>query len=415
MPTDDLLALPLLSADQEAALGRMIEAGVAAAAVLAGYPLRVDANSAELERIAADGESARERFLQSNLRLVAFAMAGVVRGSAPGVQRDDVFQEGVVAMAEALRRFDWRRGRFSTLALRRIRRHVVEYVATLGGSLGVPAHRAVEIRRARAIAARLESEFGRSARAGEVAAELGLDVGRAESLLRHRLAVSIEGMVGDRQERALATHLQEPQDGPRAELDLLPVSQREALVLRFGLADGRPRSYREIGEETGQSESAARRACERGLAALRNAERDPSDDSASATMTRARASSQALREVDRLSRAGLSLVEVAIALKSEPAVVHDLCQSRHRQDLLARFGRLEQAHGFEPGPYTAPYVVVTEETAQRRERFLAAEAALGDSAPATGHSAPHEKVTAPRRRPAAPPSQTPSAGRSISR
>lgn len=415
MSADIPTALPLLSAEEEAALARVIEAGVAAAAVLAGHALRVEASVEELERIAADGEWARERFLQSNLRLVAFAMAGVLRGRPPGVRRDDVFQEGVVAMSEALRRFDWRRGRFSTLAFRRIRRHVVEYVATLGGSLGVPAHRAVEIRRARAIAARLESEFGRSARAGEVAAELGRDVGRVESLLRHRPAVSIEGMVGDRQERALATHLQEPPDSPRAELDLLPVSQREALVLRFGLADGRPRSYREIGEETGQSESTARRACERGLAALRDAERDPSDDSASATLTRARATSQTLREVDRLGRAGLSLVEVAIALKSEPAVVHDLCQSGHRQDLLARFGRLEQAHGFEPGPYTAPYVVVTEETAQRRERFLAAEAALGDSPPATGHAASHETVTAPRRRPAAPPSQTPNAGRGVSR
>ncbi len=45
MSPNDLLALPLLSADQETALGRMIEAGVAAAAVLAGYPLRVDASS----------------------------------------------------------------------------------------------------------------------------------------------------------------------------------------------------------------------------------------------------------------------------------------------------------------------------------------------------------------------------------
>lgn len=320
-----------------------------------------------------------------------------------------------MAMAEALRRFDWRRGRFSTLAYRRIRRHVVEYVATLGGSLGVPADRAVEIRRARAIAARLESEFGRSARVGEVAAELGREVDHVESLLRHRPVVSIDGMVGDRQERALATGPQEPPDDSRAELNMLPAPQKTAIMLRFGLADGRPRSYREIGEETGQSESTARRACVQGLAALRNAGPDLSDASASATLTRARASSQTLREVDRLSRAGLSLVEVAIALKSEPAVVHDLCQSGHRQDLLARFGRLEQAHGFEPGPFTAPYVVVTEETAQRRERFLAAEAALGDSPPDTGHSAPHETVTAPRRRSAAPPSQTLSAGRGVSR
>ena len=46
-------ALPLLTANEEASLARRIEAGVAATAVLAGHQLRVDANRAELERIAA--------------------------------------------------------------------------------------------------------------------------------------------------------------------------------------------------------------------------------------------------------------------------------------------------------------------------------------------------------------------------
>ena len=47
-------ALPLLTADEEARLARLIEAGVAASAVLAGHRLRVEASRAELERIAAE-------------------------------------------------------------------------------------------------------------------------------------------------------------------------------------------------------------------------------------------------------------------------------------------------------------------------------------------------------------------------
>ncbi len=386
-------SLALLSAEEEAALARMIEAGVAASAVLAGHPLRTAASREELMRIAAVGESARERFLLSNLRLVAFAMAGIT-GRDPAVRRDDVFQEGAVAMAEALRGFDWRRGRFSTFALSKVRWRVHEYVAGRGGSLGVPAHRAREIRRARAIEARLESEVGRPVRPVEVAAELGQNEAHVESLLRHRSMLSIDGMFGEMQERALArSHPHEPLDDPRADLGRLSAAQREALVLRFGLADGRPRSYREIAEETGQSTSTARRFCDLGLEALRTQAFEASDAEAAAVLAAARTNRQRLGEVDRLSRAGLSLVEVAIALKTEPVAVHDMCLAGKRLDLLARFGRLEQAHGLDPGPYTAAYVVVTEETARRRKRFLAGEAALGDPPGGKHPLQVHETIT----------------------
>ena len=84
---------------------------------------------------------------------------------------------------------------------------------------------------------------------------------------------------------------------------------------------------------------------------------------------------------------------MAIALKIEPVEVHDMCLAGCRQDLLARFGRLEQSYGFKPGPYTAPYVVETVETARRRERFLAGE---GERLATPAPPAPsHETVTAP--------------------
>ena len=51
---------------------------------------------------------------------------------------------------------------------------------------------------------------------------------------------------------------------------------------------------------------------------------------------------------------------------------------------------LEQAYGFEPSPYTAPYVVETAESARRRDRFRAEAAAL--ESPTT---TPYETVTPP--------------------
>lgn len=410
-------ALPLLTADEEASLARTVEAGVAAAAVLAGQPLSVDANRAELERIAAEGHQARERFLLSNLRLVAFITSGI-RGRDPALSRDEVFQEGVSAMADVLRSYDWRRGRFSTIAMPTIRRRVTEYVASRGGSLGVPAHRAIQIRRARAVAARLESESRQPATVHAVADELGLSEATTAQLLRHQAPVSIDAMVPQTQEQTLAAlPADNPSDDPVMDLRQLPGEQREALTLRYGLADGRPRSYREIAEETGQSVSTVRRTCERGLTTLRAQAADPDDDHTATSWADVRATTEALRQVDRLSRAGLSLAEVAIALKIEPAQLHDICQAGHRQDLLARFGRLEQAYGFESGPYTAPYVAVTDVSARRRERFGATATKLDDMStpPESGTPGPYETVVSlpardPHRHPAGP---RPDAGRRI--
>lgn len=404
------LSVPLLSADEEVRLARRIEAGVAAAAVLAGHELRVEATRGELERIAGEGEQARERFLLSNLRLVAFATGGLT-DRAPGVARDELFQEGAAALAGALRSYDWRRGRFSTHAFSAIRWKVSEYAASRGGSLGVPASRAVEIRRARSIAARLEAESGRPAELGAVATELGVDEASSAALLRYRPPVSIEAMPPQFQEETLADA---PASGVvedvRPDIRRLRGDQREVITLRFGLADGRPRSWLEVAEETRKSESTVKRLCKRGLEALRSAAGDPHADTGAPASARMRETASTLQKVDRLSRAGLCLVEVAIALKTEPVEIHDMCLVGRRQDLLARFGRLEQSFGFEPGPYTAPYVKATEESVRRRQRFLAA----GGEAVTPP---PHETVTPPTPtdpRLVPPSSEQRQSGRSIS-
>ncbi len=383
---------PLLNAGEEAELARLIEAGVAAAAVLSGHELRVNAERHELERIAAQGEQARERFLLSNLRLVAYAIAGLP-GRDPSLSRHELFQEGVVGMADALRRYDPQRGRFSTFALPSVRWRVQQYVTARGGAMGVPAHRAVDIRRARSIASRLLAETGQPAKISDVAAELGREEASTEALLRYQGPLSLGSVTPRVQDRILAVAPHPLDETPTPDLRRLPGDQREAITLRFGLADGRPRSYREIADELGVSATSVRRTCDRALATLRgeHAAAMADDPAAEAeALARSRATSETLKEVDRLSKAGLSLVEVAIALKTKPRELHDLCQAGHRQDLLARFGRLEQTYGFEPSPYTAPYVVETAESARRRDRFRAEAAAL--ESPTT---TPYETVTPP--------------------
>ena len=64
----------------------------------------------------------------------------------------------------------------------------------------------------------------------------------------------------DRSESELATRL----------LDVLDKRARYAAELRFGLVDGRKRSYREVGEELGVTAEAARRLVKRAVNTVRD-------------------------------------------------------------------------------------------------------------------------------------------------
>lgn len=130
---------PVLTLSEERELGRLIEAGVAAAAVLGGAPdaPRVAATGAELERLVAAGEEARTTFLLANCRLVVVIAHELARRH--GLDAEELFQEGSVALAQALARFDHARGvPFCTVAGRWIRSRLADHVATRCGTRHLP-------------------------------------------------------------------------------------------------------------------------------------------------------------------------------------------------------------------------------------------------------------------------------------
>ncbi|MDR1237872.1 MAG: sigma-70 family RNA polymerase sigma factor, partial [Propionibacteriaceae bacterium] len=113
----------LLSADEEAELAQAIEAGVLAKAILdGGCGVLVAASVEELAALARCGREAWRRFLLANVRLVAMiAHREAKRGR---LDVEELFQEGFVALADALRRFDYRRGRFTTYAFPSVRHQI---------------------------------------------------------------------------------------------------------------------------------------------------------------------------------------------------------------------------------------------------------------------------------------------------
>jgi RNA polymerase primary sigma factor len=93
---------------------------------------------------------------------------------------------------------------------------------------------------------------------------------------------SLDRTIGDDDSNELVDLLPDGTPGPEQEvigkveenlitslLDVLDARARYAVEQRFGLADGRKRSYREVGEDLGVTAEAARRLVKRAVNAVR--------------------------------------------------------------------------------------------------------------------------------------------------
>ncbi len=253
--------VPLLTADEERELAQVIEAGVAARARLAAGE-----DSIELRRADRNAAKAKDRFIRANLRLVV----SVARRYPlpPGMELLDLVQEGNIGLEHAVDKFDWRKGfKFSTYATFWIRQAIGRALDQKASLIRLPGDRSASLR----AALRQVSGDGDE-----------LDV---EHATLHRLTTptSLDRTVGDDDGNELIDLLADDKAGPetivmaRAEedyatslLEVLEPRARYAVEQRFGINDGRKRSYREVGDELGVTAEAARRLVKRAVHTVRS-------------------------------------------------------------------------------------------------------------------------------------------------
>jgi len=252
--------VPLLTAEEERELAQVIEAGVAARA-------RKEAGETgrDLDRAVAAAAAAKDRFIRSNLRLVVSVAR---RYPLPaGMELLDLVQEGNLGLEHAVDKFDWRKGfKFSTYATFWIRQSIGRALDQKASLIRLPGDRSAALR----AALRAVSGDG--------------DELDDENALLHRLATptSLDRSVGDDDSNELVDLLADSAPGPEEHLmsqfddelldrmlGTLDTRARYAVEQRFGLADGRRRSYREVGEELGVTAEAARRLVKRSVNAVR--------------------------------------------------------------------------------------------------------------------------------------------------
>ena len=253
--------VPLLTAQEERELSQVIEKGVAARERLANGETGI-----ELTRAVREAERAKDRFIRANLRLVV----SVARRYPlpPSMELLDLVQEGNLGLEHAVDKFDWRKGfKFSTYATFWIRQAIGRALDQKASLVRLPGDRSASLRAA------LRQVAGDGDELDDEHARL------------HRLTTptSLDRTIGDDDSNELVDLLPDSMPGPEQEVieraeqqmvtDLLSVLDqraRYAVEQRFGLHDGRKRSYREVGEELGVTAEAARRLVKRAVSTVRD-------------------------------------------------------------------------------------------------------------------------------------------------
>ena len=252
--------VPLLTADEERELSQTIERGRDAQA-------RLDAGERgrELRKAVAAAAAAKDRFIRANLRLVV----SIARRYPlpPSMELLDLIQEGNLGLEHAVDKFDWRKGfKFSTYATFWIRQAIGRALDQKASLVRLPGDRSASLRAAlRQASGDGEELDDESARLYRLTTPTSLDrpVGDDDgSELVDLLAADVptpEQVLLEREDEATLNDL----------LDVLDTRARYAVEQRFGLTDGRKRSYREVGEELGVTAEAARRLVKRAVDAVR--------------------------------------------------------------------------------------------------------------------------------------------------
>ena len=261
--------VPLLTADEERELSQIIEKGREAQDLIDNGE-----NSAMNRRAVRAAARAKDRFIRANLRLVV----SVARRYPlpPSMELLDLIQEGNLGLEHAVDKFDWRKGfKFSTYATFWIRQAIGRALDQKASLVRLPGDRSASLRAA------LRQVSGDGDELDDEHARL------------HRLTTptSLDRTIGDDDSNELVDLLPDATPGPEFEvmakaeetmvtglLDVLDPRAKYAVEQRFGLNDGRKRSYREVGEELGVTAEAARRLVKRAVSAVRDQAGDVMSD-----------------------------------------------------------------------------------------------------------------------------------------
>ena len=223
--------------------------------------LTLEEETALARRVLKGDETARQKMIQANLRLVVRIAKDYDNFGLPLM---DLISEGNFGLIKAVERFDPDKGgKLSTYASWWIKQAIKRALASNGKTIRLPVHMVDRIAQMRRITARLTTELGREPHNEEIAAAMEIPLAKVVHMksIANRAAsldqpVGEEGdatlgdLVKDDSERTPFETLRGKSDNDEVAEMLGALEPREAEILthRFGLNGESPLTLEEVGE-----------------------------------------------------------------------------------------------------------------------------------------------------------------------
>lgn len=254
--------VPLLSPEEETELALKIQAG------------------------GPDGEKAKQRLSEANLRLVVSIAKRYV---GRGMQFLDLIQEGNLGLIRAVEKFDWKKGfKFSTYATWWIRQAITRAMADQARTIRVPVHMVEVINKLSRVQRQMLQDLGREPTPDELARELDMPVEKVQEVQKYgREPISLHTPLGEDGDSEFGDLIEDtdaiaPSDAVAFSLlqeqfkqVLETLSPREAGVIkmRYGLEDGQPKTLDDIGRVYGVTRERIRQIESKTMSKLRHPSR----------------------------------------------------------------------------------------------------------------------------------------------
>jgi RNA polymerase primary sigma factor len=274
--------VPLLTAQEEVALAKRIEAGREAESVLECSALW-PAQRVRLEAVVEDGLAARDHLIRANSRLVVSVAKKYIGRGVPFL---DLIQEGSIGLIRTADKFNYRLGnKFSTYATWWIRQAITRAIADHSRTIRLPVHMGDQISKLMRAGHRLTQELSREPTIDELAAAVDIPSQRVHDMMRlSRTPLSLEVPATSDGDTELGDFIKDDTGTPPDDeavsvilrelldtmLEGLPPREVRILQLRYGLVDGETLTLEQVGRKLGVTRERVRQIEAQALSRLRH-------------------------------------------------------------------------------------------------------------------------------------------------